>query len=418
MPDKPTNQPSIFYLIDDLKRFEMVKEEKTAVPVGGYLDFAFDDKPIKNFLKADGRLVYKSQYPDLFNVIGRTFCLPSDSNASFRLPKLDDVKVEKQGSASTKEKCNYKYALSFNASTQDLTFYFKNKLQYGAYAAPKKIFIYLVEGEKQTYQKTITNGQFKNLTAITSYTIDEKTFLATTDRSAKKVHIISVDDNYQIAFQIQGTDMPNDYFGDIRGICSYKIGSTQYLAVSDYGKKFIYIFSVTQTKANFIFKITSNDILGNSFTSPVGLEVFEANNLHYLAVTDLVTRKVFVFNIKEDSVTFKYEINKSGSTNFQTPSDVCSYFLNGKTFLAIADYYTKKIFIMNFTEKEAKEEFVITTQDVVSDNFQMPKSVKAFLEKEKQYLAIGDLQKKAFIFEHLKISTSQVIYQSFRHIRY
>ena len=426
-PDKPTDQPSIFYLIDDVKRFELVEDTDVSIPVGAYIDFPSGEDPKEGFLKADGRLVYKFQYPNLFDVIGRTFSLPSDSSAKFRLPKLDDVKVETEGRPAHEgqtQEVTYWDGYQFSITADDtpatflhnvggITSYVLGGEQYLAFIDKdfERIFIFTTTGSSVTYKMKITssnipNGIFESPEAIEPYVIGGEQYLAVTDYSQKKVFIFTVTSySATYKFSITSSDITGDDFKSPRGITSYVLGGEQYLAVGDVQRIKVFIFTVTSYSATYKFSITSSDIPNDSLVYPSGIASYVLGGKQYLAVGVSYIKKVFIFTVTSYSATYKFSITSSDIPNDSLgyPSGIASYVLGGEQYLAVTDSNNHKFFIFTTTGSSVTYKMKITSNDVPNNSLVYPSGITSYVLGGEQYLAVdGNRDKvgKVFIFKY------------------
>lgn len=84
---KPTASNELTELVETLKR--LLAPELQTLPIGAYINYTTQRVIPAGFLIADGRSLKKSEYPELFNVLGYVY---GGSGENFNLPNFSDGK--------------------------------------------------------------------------------------------------------------------------------------------------------------------------------------------------------------------------------------------------------------------------------------------------------------------------------------
>ena len=84
---KPTASNELTELVETLKR--LLAPELQTLPIGAYINYPTQRVIPAGFLIADGRSLKKSEYPELFNVLGYVY---GGSGENFNLPNFSDGK--------------------------------------------------------------------------------------------------------------------------------------------------------------------------------------------------------------------------------------------------------------------------------------------------------------------------------------
>lgn len=313
---------------------------KKAVPVGSLVDFAIE-KDREGYLRCDGSAYPITSYPELGAELGDFFNKNFDPVSVFRVPTMP---IETKGEAG-------------------------GSVRLGV----------------------INNDSFGNLYGITSYTDNEKAYIAMVNledpNNRSNIYIYDTNNPSQL---VQKQNYPD--FNGFRGIAAFKSGGQNFFAVAyDRGFNYaseagIYIFNTNNLSSSVYFFKKSN------FLYHYNVSAYERNNEAYIAICD----EGVDYRQGDDGVyVYKYpnfsnpEITISNSL-FKIPRGVAFFKKNDSEYLAVVDagsdfsVGTSGVFMYRF------ENFGSPESTIINNEFVQANSIDSFSLGDDVYLVICD----------------------------
>ena len=183
----------------------------------------------------------------------------------------------------------------------------------------------------------------------TSFKIGSSTYLAVASVTDDGVQILDVSTPGTITqvSQITDTDASTLELDGARGITSFKIGSSTYLAVASVTDDGVQILDVsTPSTITQVSEITDGGSL--ELDGAFGITSFKIGSSTYLAVASNVDHGVQILDVSTPgTITQVSEITDAGTLELNAATEITSFKIGSSTYLAVASYVDHGVQILD-----------------------------------------------------------------------
>ena len=197
-----------------------------------------------------------------------------------------------------------------------------------------------------------------------SATIDDKYAGISINNAGDKVYAIAADGSHILFLDIATDNITGKvfYFGtplsqnSFAGIDYYSDGASEYLAIADVLAKKVYVYSIlSDTVALDKTLPLVNDSTESNLVQPTDVDIWktESGKLS-LVVTDRATSSINLYDF--DSGKFLLKLGNSGTAKSKLSFPYCSTGVDGKSVILVADSNNRRVAAYNIDDRVFTEE--------------------------------------------------------------